>query len=276
MLCPYECRYRMAMPVTVRYFTPHPASRMIRLFLLDIDGCLAEPYVPFRLDAFARLRAWIERAETDPRVPRIGLCSGRSYAYVEATAQALSLRAPALFESGGGRFDLAAARITWNPALTPAVEADLAAVRAFLLGSIVPRSPTVSYDYGKRTQAGIVTPVAGECGAFLPDVEAFVEARFPDLVAYHTPFSIDVVARSMTKVRSVAWLAEAQSLDLAEVAFVGDTVGDADALRSVGLGFAPANADAAAQAAADVVTAGAFVAGVEEAFAVCLTRNGVE
>ena len=249
---------------------------MIRLFLIDIDGCLSEPYVPFRLDAFARLRAWIDRAETDPRVPRVGLCSGRSYAYVEATAQALGLRAPALFESGGGRFDLPAARITWNPALTPAVEADLAAVRAFLLGSVVPRSPTVSYDYGKRSQAGIVTPVVGECDAFLPDVEAFVAARFPGLVAYHTPFSIDVVARAMTKARSVAWLAEAEGATLAEVAFVGDTVGDADAMRLVGLGVAPANADAAARAAADSVTEAPFVAGVEEAFAACLARNGVE
>ena len=99
---------------------------MIRLFLADIDGCLSEPYVPFDLDGFRRLRDWGLRAETDDRVPRLGLCSGRSYAYVEAMAQALGLRAPALFESGGGRFDLADARITWNPALTPGTEAALA------------------------------------------------------------------------------------------------------------------------------------------------------
>ncbi len=165
---------------------------MTRLFLIDIDGCLSEPYRPFRLDAFARLREWIERAETDPRIPRIGLCSGRSYAYVEATAQALGLRAPALFESGGGRFDLPEARITWHPDLTPAVEADLARIRAFMLETVVPRSPTVSYDFGKRSQAGIVSPVVGECDAFLPAVAAFVAEHAPGLIAYHTPYSVDV------------------------------------------------------------------------------------
>jgi hydroxymethylpyrimidine pyrophosphatase-like HAD family hydrolase len=246
-----------------------------KLFLVDIDGCLSEPYTPFRLDAFARLRAWIARAEADPRVPPIGICSGRSYAYVEATAQALGLRAPALFESGGGRFDLPEARITWNPALSPAVEADLAAVRAFLLERVVPRSPTVSYDYGKRSQAGIVSPVAGECEAFLPEVEAFVAGRFPGLIPYITPFSIDVVPAALTKVRAIEWLTGAEGLTLDEVAFVGDTVGDAEALRAVGRGFAPSNADAAAQAAADVVTRGAVLDGVEEAFALCLAANGI-
>ncbi len=249
---------------------------MIRLFLIDIDGCLSRPYRPFRLDAFARLRAWIERAETDERIPRIGLCSGRSYAYVEATAQALGLRAPALFESGGGRFDLHEARITWHPGLTPAVEADLAAVRAFMLEHVVPQSPTVSYDFGKRSQAGVVSPVVGECEAFLPAVEAFVAEHAPGLVAYHTPYSVDVVPAALTKVRAIAWLAEAEGMDLADVAFVGDTVGDAAALRAVGRGFAPSNADAAARDAADVVTQGDHIDGVEEAFAMCLRDNEVD
>jgi hypothetical protein len=106
---------------------------LIKLFLADIDGCLSEPYRAFDLDGFARLRAWAARAEADPAFPRLSVCSGRSYAYVEAVAQALDLRAPALFESGGGQFVLPEARIRWNPALTPAVERELDAVRAFYL-----------------------------------------------------------------------------------------------------------------------------------------------
>ena len=277
MLCPYGCLRptRRLNPESGQGLPGRIPNPVIRLFLADIDGCLSEPYRPFRLDAFARLRAYVERAEADPRVPRLGLCSGRSYAYVEATAQALGLRAPALFESGGGRFDLPAARITWNPALTPAVEADLAAVRAFMTAHVVPRSPTVSFDYGKRAQAGIVSPVVGECDAFLPEVAAFVAARAPGLVAYHTPFSVDVLPRALTKVRAIEWLAGQEGLSLAEIAFVGDTAGDAEALRAVGMGFAPANADAAARAAARTVTRGAVLDGVEEAFAACLAANGV-
>jgi hydroxymethylpyrimidine pyrophosphatase-like HAD family hydrolase len=249
---------------------------VIRLFLADIDGCLSEPYRPFDLAAFARLRAWGRRAESDPRVPRIGLCSGRSYAYVEATAQALGLRAPALFESGGGRFDLLDARITWNPALTARAEADLLAARAFMLREVVHRSATVSYDYGKRSQVGIVSPVVGECESFLPEVEAFVAAEAPDLTAFHTPYSIDVVPSALTKAQALRWLAATDGIALAELAFIGDTNGDAEAIATAGLGFAPANGSAAAQAAADVVTRAAVLDGVEEAYRACLRRNGLD
>ena len=249
---------------------------MIRLLLLDIDGCLSEPYTPFRLDAFARLRGWIERAETDDRVPRIGLCSGRSYAYVEATAQALGLRAPALFESGGGRFDLAEARITWNAALTPAVEADLQTVRAFMTEQIVPRSETVSFDYGKRSQAGIVSPVVRECDAHLPDIEAFVAGaharsdRLPHAVLgrchpgrahqgtrHRGP---GARRRAAPRARSRSWATPS-----------------ATPRRSGSSGTASRRPTATMPraAAADTVTTGAVLDGVEQALAVCLRANGV-
>ena len=246
---------------------------MVRLFLCDIDGCLAEPYRSFGLDGFRQLRAWADRAETDPRYPRVGLCSGRAYAYVEAVAQALALRAPALFESGGGRFDLGTARITWNPALTPPVEAALARCRAFLVSEVVPQSPTVSFDYGKRSQAGVVSPVPGECETFLPNIEAFV-AGLPGLVAYHTPYSVDVVPQALTKVEALRWLAGQEGMGLDEVAFIGDTNGDAAAIAACGFGAAPANAAASAKAAADLVTGGRVLDGVLEAYRACLARNG--
>lgn len=249
---------------------------MIALFLADIDGCLSEPYRAFDWEAFARLRAWGARAEADDRFPRIGLCSGRAYAYVEATAQALDLRAPALFESGGGRFDLREARITWSEALTPAVERELAEARHWLQTEVVPRSPTVSFDYGKRSQAGIVSPVVGECDAFVPAAEAFVAAHLPDLIAYHTPYSIDIVPRALTKVRAIAALAADEGLDLGAVAFVGDTNGDAEALAAVGHGFAPANGSATARAAARATTGSAGIAGVVEAYRACLILNGAD
>ncbi len=249
---------------------------MIRLFLADIDGCLSEPYRAFDWDAFAHLRAWGARAEADDRFPRIGLCSGRAYAYVEATAQALDLRAPALFESGGGRFDLRAARITWNAALTPDVERELGAARRFLLDAVVPTSPTISFDYGKRSQAGIVSPVPGECDAHVAAVEAFVAREVPRLVAYHTPFSIDVIPRALTKALAIAACAEDEGVALADVAFVGDTNGDAEALAAVGHGFAPANGSDTARAAARTTTPGAAIAGVLDAYRACLAANGVD
>lgn len=254
---------------------PRLLNPLIKLFLADIDGCLSEPYRAFDLGGFRQLRAWGARSEADPRYPRVGICSGRAYAYVEATAQALGLRAPALFESGGGRFDLGEARITWNPTLTDETEAALAACRAFILEHVVPRAETVSFDYGKRTQAGIVSPVVGECEAFLPEIEAFVQAQGFDLVPYHTPYSVDVVPSGLTKVQALRWLAEVDRIGLDELAFIGDTNGDAPAIAAAGLGFAPANGAATARAAADVVTEGAVLDGVLEAYRTCLSHNGV-
>lgn len=249
---------------------------MLRLFLADIDGCLSEPYTPYDLQGYTQLRDWSSRAANDVRYPRLGLCSGRSYAYVEAMAQALGLTAPALFESGGGRFDLLEARITWNPRLTPAVEGELEAARRFLLEHIVPRSRTISFDYGKRSQAGIVSPTVGECESHLPAVEAFLEAELPDLTAFHTPYSIDIVPAGLTKADALRWLAIDEGLGLDELAFIGDTNGDAAAIRAAGVGFAPSNGSDVAKGAADVVTEGAVLAGTLEAYRVCLRRNGVD
>ena len=247
---------------------------VIKLFLADIDGCLSEPYTAFDLDAFATLRAWGSLAEADARFPRLGICSGRSYAYVEAVSQALGLRAPALFESGGGRFDLPDARITWNPALTPDVEAALDACRVFLRTEVVPRSDTLSFDYGKRSQAGIVSPVVGECEVHLEDIAALAATLDVDLHPYHTPYSVDVVPAPLTKVQALRWLAEADGLGLSEIAFIGDTNGDAPAIEAAGLGFAPANGAEAAHRAANVVTEAPTIEGVLEAYRTCLDRNG--
>lgn len=253
---------------------------MIRLFLADIDGCLSEPYRPFDLAGFARLRAWAIRAEEDDRWPRVGICSGRAYAYVEAVSQALGLAGPALFESGGGRFDLPAASIEWNPALTAATERALDRVREFFLREIVASVPAISLDYGKRAQAGIVSPNQGECAGFLPAAHEFV-ARLKDetgvdLHPFSTPWSIDVVPAALTKAQALAWVAEQDGLQLSEVAFIGDSDGDVGALQAAGHGFAPANAHVSAQAAADTVTSGDLLAGVGEAYLACLEANGVD
>lgn len=253
---------------------------MIRLFLADIDGCLSEPYRPFDLSGFARLRAWAHRAETDETWPRIGICSGRAYAYVEAVAQALGLSGPALFESGGGRFDLNTATIAWNPALTPDTERALDRVREFFLREIVASAPFISLDYGKRAQAGIVSPCQGECVAFLPAVREFVERLRQEtgiaLHAYTTPWSIDVVPEKLTKAQALAWVAEQEGIGLEALAFIGDSDGDAEALKVAGKGFAPANADGSAKAAANLVTEGELIAAVGEAYIACLRANGVD
>lgn len=248
-------------------------TKKIKLFFADIDGCLAQPYEPFDLNGFCHLRRWVERALVEPHLPRICLCSGRSYAYVEAIAQSLDLRAPALFESGGGLFDLRTARIRWNPALTPKVERDLGAVRVFFLEQVIAAGADFSLDYSKRAQTGVVNPDRAEVERFLPAVRGFVTHRFPDLRVYETYASIDVVPVDLTKLAALKWAATEEEVGLDEIAYVGDSRGDMEAIEAVGVGFAPRNGDRAVKNAADVVTDGAVIDGVLEAYSWCVKHN---
>lgn len=244
----------------------------VRLFISDIDGCLSEPYEPYDLERFVALAGLARAAEGMPGRPRFSLCSGRPFSYVEAMSQVLGLRAPVLFESGGGMFDPVAAQAAWSPAFTDDLAAQLDEVRSWFERDVLPGTG-LRYDYGKRTQAGIIGPDRPEVARWVPRVERFVEERFPGLVVFHTPVSIDVVARAITKREAMHWLADVAGTDLAEIAYIGDTNGDLGALEEVGYSFAPANADPAVRAAVDVVTRGAVTDGVLEAYRWCLAHN---
>jgi hydroxymethylpyrimidine pyrophosphatase-like HAD family hydrolase len=248
---------------------------LIRLFLSDIDGCLAAPYEPYDLDGFRTLADYARRAEADERLPRLGLCSGRAYAYVEAVAQALGLRGPALFESGGGRFDLPAARIRWSPHLTPEVEQALAGIRDYFHDEVLPGT-RFSYDYGKRAQSGVVGTDAEAVERMAQELDHVVSASYPALAVHATPVSVDVVPRVLSKRAGIETVAEQEGLRMEEIAFIGDTGGDIEALEAVGFSFAPQNAAPEVKAVVGVVTGGAVMDGVLEAYRWCVRHNEAE
>lgn len=245
---------------------------MIRLFLADIDGCLAEPYEAFDLEGFRTLADWGRRAEEDRNFPQIGLCSGRAYAYVEATAQALDLRGPALFESGAGLLDLPAARVRWSPLLTPELEAQLAGVRDWLLREVVPGTGLM-FDWTKRAQVGVISLDYEEVVHAAERARAYVGEHYPDLMAVYTHVSVDILPRALSKRTGIGAFAREAGLGLNEIAYIGDTEGDIGALEAVGLSFAPQNAQPAVKAVVDVVTAGARLDGVLEAYRRCVQLN---
>lgn len=248
---------------------------MIKLFVSDIDGCISEPYRPFDAERLGALRACAEAGGTPhdgAAAPAFSLCSGRAYPYVEAITQALGLRVPVLFEAGAGMFDPVAARVRWHPAFTDAMAAQIEAVRRWLHATCLPGTELM-YDFSKRTQAGIAGADAAALQARLPLVEAYVAENFPALRVFHTEVSIDVLPAGITKREGLAWLAETLGCRLGEIAYVGDTNGDLEALASVGFSFAPANAAEAVRRQVMQVTPGRVAAGVEQAYAWCQAHN---
>lgn len=248
---------------------------MIKVFVSDIDGCLSVPYRAYDLERLAELSRLAAAAgavgDSETR-PALTICSGRPYSYVEAMTQVLDVQIPVLFESGGGMFDPQTARITWNPHFTGAVEEDLEQMRRFLIEECLPGT-SLSYDYGKRTQAGVVGPVADDITQQLPRVKDYIADQLPHLCAYHTEVSIDVLPQSITKEEGLRWLGETLGVETDEMAYIGDSNGDLDALALVGRSFAPANATDAVCAQVDCVTEGAVVEGTLSAYRQCICYN---
>ncbi len=249
----------------------------IRLFVSDIDGCLAAPYTPYNLDTLHTLATYTREAGSmdtrgDAVLPVLSLCSGRPYSYVEAMSQVLGLTTPVLFESGAGMFDPVAAQTTWHPAFTTELQEQIATMRDWFAREAVPGTK-ISIDHGKRAQAGIVTPDPDEIKAVRPRAIAFADKHLPDLKVCTTDVSIDVISPTITKEVGLQWLGEHLDVDLSEMAFIGDTDGDIEAIQATAYGFAPANAHDIVKAEADYVTESAVAEGTLEAYRHCMTTN---
>lgn len=248
---------------------------MIKLFVTDIDGCLARPYAAYDLDGLATLRRYANDAGAPPsedRAPAVSICSGRPYSYVEAISQALALTVPVLFEGGGGRFDPVEAQTTWNPRLSDEIEAEIGEVRHWFLTEVVPGTK-MSIDYAKRTQAGIVSPDPDEIVEARDRTEQFVADNVPDLRVFSTDISVDVVPPGITKRTGLKWLTDHLDVDMSEVAYIGDADSDLEALTAVGTSFAPANADEEVLRAVDHVTNQRVLDGTLAAYRHCLAYN---
>ncbi|GMQ81835.1 MAG: HAD hydrolase family protein [Rhodothermia bacterium] len=240
---------------------------MIRLFISDIDGCLATPYQPFLLDELAELRLLAEQAGlpgTNGFFPSFSICSGRPYPYVEAMSQVLGLATPVLFESGAGMFDPVAAQRVWHTDVNRAMLDDISHVKSFLNQLV--KNTVLMVDLAKQTQASVVAPGPEPIQAVFPEIQTYVSDNHPELEIFRTFFSVDVVVPNLTKQAGVQWLASLFELEMSEVAFIGDTDGDLGALQVVGRSYAPSNATKRVQDSVDVSTIGRDVAGVVEAF----------
>lgn len=245
---------------------------MVSLFITDIDGCLSEVYQPYALEGWKQLAAYARAAETDPALPKLAVCSGRSGPYVEAVSQALGLNVFSLFEAGAGMINTRTGETRWNPNFDTQAEADMQAVQVWMKAEAM-HQPDLAFDYGKRTQSGVVSASEAALEAFRPRVEAFVAAHYPQFVVFHTRFSIDVVPQNTTKREGMMWIAEVMQTPQHKIAYIGDSVMDVEALKGVGFPFAPANAVPDVKVLGIQTTMNPYLEGVLEAYEWCASWN---
>lgn len=226
---------------------------MIRLFVLDIDGCLTTPFVTPHWESFSEIRAMNMRAKSDPRIPKLALLTGRPQPYAEAIAQMLDIDMPVIFESGGGMFDPVTTRVRFAPAITPAMMARVARMRAWGEALVAERFPHSMTEFAKHTDVGFVDQDPG----VIAEIYRLCRERAAceeDLFEVHrTEISVNVILKVCNKGEGLKWISQVTGVPLGEIAYIGDSSGDLTALRIAGRAFAPANAAEAVKAVAEVV-----------------------
>ena len=246
-------------------------DKRIRLFVSDIDGCLAEPFAPFDLDGMIALR---KRAVTarQGHAPELSICTGRGFGYVEAMVQAIGFELPVLFEAGGGMYNPKTYSIDWAPSSTQD-ERDQVADLLRVWEDKYSTDPDISIDFFKRTQASIVIRDSTKMSDLMPEIAEHVRTQYDSMELADTSVSIDVYPHHLSKKNGVAWLSDVLGIPLDAMGFIGDSTGDIGAIQTVGIGSAPANASAAVKSNADYVCESNYLDGVIEAFDHCVGHN---
>lgn len=217
---------------------PLALERPIRVFACDIDGCLAA--VDHGAFDLARLHAIAElnRASAhDATVPALTLVTGRPHAYVDAVMQALDVRLPASFENGAGL----ATRIPYRAWLAPAVAAGGPAIAA--VTAALEARGDVFVQMGKVASLSVFpNDLARPVEDLSADLTALLARERLPLEVDPSTGCVNLLLPGIDKASGLRDLCAEVRVDPAEVAGIGDAIGDRTWLRACGVSFAPANA----------------------------------
>jgi Cof subfamily protein (haloacid dehalogenase superfamily) len=108
----------------------------------------------------------------------------------------------------------------------------------------------------------------------LPPIERSI--RLICTVTFSKPNYLEILPVGVNKAKAVAALSKFLSVDLSEVAAIGDGLNDLEMLSEVGFAIAMGNASDRVKAAADLVVGSNNEAGVAQAVNEILARNGAD
>lgn len=246
---------------------------LIRLMLLDVDGCLtAGEASPLDFDVLRQLQDLNRRAAEDPCIPALTLCTGRPEPYVELLVQALGGYLPAIWENGAGLYFPVEYRFRFHPLL------DHARLDAFdQVTQLVTRAlirPGLAYRQpGKEVSISLYPTERSS----IDQVEVLARQTLEPLREHYWVQGgltcVEVLPVGIHKGSGVRWLLDLVGLAPDQVLGVGDGPGDLEIFRATGLAATPANGHASLKAAADFVAPRAWSAGVLDILEWCIARN---
>jgi hydroxymethylpyrimidine pyrophosphatase-like HAD family hydrolase len=214
---------------------------MIKLFVTDLDGCISTPFKTPTWSAINSIRVLNEESLEDSTIPPITLCTGRPFPYAEAVGQWLNIRHPFVFESAG-LYHWDGNRI--ETALDDREEtlAPIREVRDWIIKDVLPNYPNAILEFTKMMDAGIVCPDESVINEIHELALKRIPEIFPGLEIHTTEISINVLMPGNNKLQGLKLLGKTLNIGLDEMSYIGDTSGDAVALKEVKMPFAPSNA----------------------------------
>ena len=247
-------------------------SQKIKYFLVDLDGCVTDPFSSPDWSLISQLRALSDRSHTDSNVPKLSICTGRPAPYTEAVGQWLNVQVPVLFESGAGMLDLTGQQVTWNP-LLPANALHISAqVKDYIL-QLKQQFPELQPESSKQIDAGFVCADYQRMQQLAVIFSEYVKQHFPMFELHATDISISAIWPCANKGSGLEWFCQVMDIPTSSVAFIGDTSGAIPAIERAGISFAPQNADSNNKLRADFVTQTNSTGGVVEAWQQLIKHN---
>lgn len=238
---------------------------MIKLFITDLDGCMAHPFITPNWEAVTRIKDLILKSKDDQTVPPMTICSGRPFPYVEAVGQWLGIETPMLFESGAGIYDIKVNKITWNPHFDDEAKNAVEEIKEWLVNTLIKNYDGTYPEFAKYTDAGLVNPDSSKIAMMHEEVLNYMEGKYPMFEVHATDVSVNIILKKANKGHGIKLLCDQLGLDLDEVAYIGDSSGDLPGLTIVGRSYAPVNARSFVKDKVDMITK-ETTAGVLEAY----------
>ncbi len=245
---------------------------MIKLFVTDLDGCIAHPFVTPDWEAISRIRELNLLSEKVPGIPPLSILSGRPLPFVEAVGQWLGVRLPMVFESGGGMYQFKDNKLSWNASFDVHERQAIVEIKEWMEKHLISRYENTIAEFTKFTDAGLINPDTEKIKHMYKQLQKHIEQHYPAFEVHFTEISINVILTDANKGSGLQYLCSELNIGLHEVAYIGDSGGDVPALKIAGKAFAPANATADAKQAAHYEV-GEATLGVLEAYEKLIAWN---
>jgi len=244
----------------------------IKYFVLDLDGCVSEPFKSPDWTLLSQLRELSDLSHSDPHIPQLSICTGRPAPYTEAVGQWLNIQLPVIFEAGAGMLDLKTQNVLFNPAL-PEDALPIINIMMQYIQDLKQRYPQIQPETSKTLDAAFTCEDQALILELLPEFSEYVATHCPRLCVHATDISISALWPQANKGSGLRWLCDQLDTSLEQVAFIGDTSADVPAIELAAIGFTPKNGKAINQQKADIVTKSEYTQSVIDAWQQLIAHN---